>query len=86
MGWRSRGGVLIGGFANDSAGQSPAQQAGLRTGDVITAVDGQTINTSGDLASALLSKSQGTRVTLTVYRGPSQLTIKVTLGERPTNG
>ncbi len=78
-------GVLVTGFANDAAGQSPGQQAGLQTGDVITAVNGHAISGNGDLASALLSQSPGTQATLTVVRGSSQHTFTVTLGERPTN-
>jgi S1-C subfamily serine protease len=78
-------GVLVTGFANDAAGQSPAQQAGLQVGDVITAVSGQSTMGNDDLAAALVSQSPGTQVTLTVVRGTSQLTIKVTLGERPAN-
>jgi S1-C subfamily serine protease len=78
-------GVLIGGFTNDTAGQSPAQQAGLQTGDVIIAVKGQSISNSQDLASALLSQSPGSKVSVTVVRGTSQHTYTVTLGERPTS-
>jgi S1-C subfamily serine protease len=77
-------GVLVGGFAQDAAGQSPAQQAGLQTGDIITAVNGQPISGSGALATALLNQSPGTQVTLTIVRGTSQHTLQVTLGERPT--
>lgn len=78
-------GVLITGFANDAAGASPAQNAGLRTGDIITAINGTEIASSSDLASALVSQSPGTQVKLTVQRGSSQVTITVTLGERPAN-
>jgi len=78
-------GVLVSAFANDASGKSPAQQAGVRTGDIITAVNGQTVNDNGDLASALISLSPGTQVTLSIQRGNSQLSVKVTLGERPTN-
>jgi S1-C subfamily serine protease len=78
-------GVLISGFANDAAGTSPARQAGLQSGDIITAVDGQAVSSSDDLASATLTRAPGTRVTLTVIRGSSQLSIGVTLGERPSN-
>ncbi len=78
-------GVLVTGFVNDAAGQSPAQKAGLRVGDIITAVNGQAINSNADLASALISQSPGTQVTLTVARGSGQQTVTVTLGERPTN-
>lgn len=78
-------GVLISGFANDVAGQSPAQQAGLKSGDVIVAVDGQPISDSNDLASAVTAQAPGKQVKLTVVRGSSRLTVTVTLGERPAN-
>jgi putative serine protease PepD len=78
-------GVLVAGFANDAAGQSPAQQAGMQTGDVIIAVDGQPVNSSSDLTAALTSRAPGSKVRLTVVRGTSQGTVTVTLGERPTN-
>jgi S1-C subfamily serine protease len=78
-------GVLVTGFATDAAGTSPAQQAGLRAGDVIIAVNGQQISGNDDLASALLNLTPGTQVTLTLLRGSAQQTVKVTLGERPVN-
>jgi len=78
-------GVLVAGFANDAAGQSPAQQAGLKVGDVITAIDGQTVNTNSDLAGALLSDTPGAKVKLTIMRGATQSTITVTVGERPVS-
>ena len=62
---------------------SPGQQAGLQQGDVITAVNGTAVGNNNDLASALQNQGPGKQVTLTVVRGTSTLTIKVTLGERP---
>ncbi|HEV2238987.1 MAG TPA: trypsin-like peptidase domain-containing protein [Ktedonobacterales bacterium] len=79
-------GVLVSGFANDAAGASPAQQAGIRSGDVIIAVNGTVVTNNSDLAGALLSQNPGTKVTVTVQRGTSQVKIDVTLGERPANG
>ncbi len=76
-------GVLVGGFANDAAGQSPAQQAGIHTGDVIIAVNGHAIAGGSDLASALLNLAPGTKITVTLVRGTAQQTVTVTLGERP---
>jgi S1-C subfamily serine protease len=81
----AQSGVLIVGFANSASGSSPAQQAGLQAQDIITAVDGQTVNDNNDLASALLSKQPGTQVKITYVRGTSTHTTTVTLGERPTN-
>lgn len=79
-------GVLVTGFAHDTTGNSPAQQAGLQAGDVIIAVNGQPISGNDDLASILLNQQPGTKVTLTIERGSAQRTITVTLGERPVGG
>ncbi len=81
----AQSGVLVVGFTNDAAGQSPAQQAGLQVGDIITAVNGQTVNDNSDLAGALLSDAPGSRVTLTILRGSAQQTVTITLGERPVS-
>jgi S1-C subfamily serine protease len=78
-------GVLIRDFVPDAKGSSPAQRAGLKTGDIIIAVNGKQITSSGDLASALISQNPGTQVTVTVQRGSNKQDVKVTLGERPTN-
>jgi S1-C subfamily serine protease len=78
-------GVLVAGFSNDAAGKSPAQAAGIRTGDIIVDANGQAIVNSGALASSLLALTPGTKVKITVQRGSSQHTVTVTLGERPTS-
>lgn len=76
-------GVQVRGFAQDTAGASPAQAAGIQMGDVITAINGQPIAANTDIAGAVLTKIPGTVITVTVQRGTNQLTLKVTLGERP---
>lgn len=81
----TQNGVLVAGFTNDAAGQSPAQQAGLQKNDVITGINGQSVNSNSDLASALLNSAPGTKVTLTILRGTNQMDITITLGERPVN-
>lgn len=81
----AQSGVLIVGFAQAANGSSPAEQAGLKSGDIITAVDEQTVNDNNDLASALLSKQPGAQVKVTYVRGSSTNSVTVTLGERPTN-
>ncbi len=53
-------------------------------GDIVVAVDGQTINSFEDLVAYLVrSTKPGQQVTLTVLRGGSQQQVTVTLGERP---
>jgi putative serine protease PepD len=62
----------------------PADQAGLRPGDVITALEGTAVKGSNDLVAAIASHQPGDRVKLTVRRGSNLLTIGVTLGTQPT--
>ncbi len=78
-----QGGVQIVAFASDASGQSPARAAGLQIGDVIVAVDGHAVASGDELASAVMTKTPGTQVTLQIIRGSTQSTVRVTLGERP---
>jgi putative serine protease PepD len=57
-----------------------AAKAGLRAGDVVTAVDNRTVTTSTELTAAVRSHAPGQSVTLTVRRGNDTKTVKVTLG------
>src|SRR5262249_25672588 len=50
---------------------SPAQKAGLKVGDVITAFDGKTVTSAGDLTAAVSASQSGEKVTVTVHRGGS---------------
>jgi S1-C subfamily serine protease len=78
-------GVQVAGFASDAAGQSPAQQAGMRAGDIITAINGKTVASGDDIASIVLTQAPGAKVSMTVLRGAGQATLTVTLGERPVS-
>ncbi len=66
-------GVLVTSVAENSQ----AARAGLRAGDVITAVDGTVIEDTADLARAIGRRNEGD-VTLTIIREKSQRTITVT--------
>jgi membrane-associated protease RseP (regulator of RpoE activity) len=66
-------GVLVTSVAEDS----PAARAGIKAGDVITAIDGEKIEGSGDLSRAINKQKDGD-VTLTIVRDKSTRTIKVT--------
>ena len=57
---------------------SPAAQAGLQVMDVITAVDGESLQNS-DLATVLRTKQVGQTITLTVVRDDETLELSATL-------
>ncbi|HUE81850.1 MAG TPA: PDZ domain-containing protein [Pyrinomonadaceae bacterium] len=65
-------GVLVTSVSEDGA----AATAGIKAGDVITAVDGEKIQGAGDLTRALNKKREGD-VTLTVIRNKSQMNLTV---------
>lgn len=66
-------GVLVTSVTDDG----PAAKAGLRAGDVITAVDGEAVDSPGDISRVINGKKEGD-VTLTIVRNKSQQTIRVT--------
>ena len=72
-------GVLVAGVTRGT----PAAQAGLRTDDVITAVDGQPIKDSGHLRNMIAMKGAGARVVLDVVRGRHDRKVDVTLARLP---
>jgi putative serine protease PepD len=57
----------------------PADQAGLRPGEVILEVDGRTVSGADEFIVALRSKQPGDTVTLTVSRGNDEVDVVVTL-------
>ena len=71
-------GVLVTSVMDDS----PAAKAGIKAGDVITAIDGEKVEDAGDLAQGINKKKEGD-VTLTLIRNKNQRTITVTPKEDP---
>jgi S1-C subfamily serine protease len=70
-------GVLVVGVVSGS----PAQKAGLQSGDVIVQVGTHPVSDAASFADAMLSLSPGEIVAVSLYRGNQHLSIKVTLGE-----
>jgi 2-alkenal reductase len=62
---------------------SPAGKAGIQEGDVILALDGQTIDRDTPFVEALFQLQPGDTIPVTVQRGDEQLEVSVTLAERP---
>ena len=74
------GGVMIAGFSEvetQSGRVSPASEAGMKSGDVITGVDGRDTRNTQELLSAL-AKLDGQTVPVTARRGESELLFRVT--------
>ncbi len=61
---------------------SPAAQAGLQTGDVITAINGQPVDERHPLVSLLLEHVAGETVTVDILRDGQTFQTELTLGER----
>ena len=59
---------------------SPAEQAGLKTGDVITKVDGKVIADARDLARVIGNMAPDTKADLTVVRDGHEKSMRITLG------
>jgi serine protease Do len=74
-------GVLVTSVIEDG----PAAKAGVRAGDVITAVDGEAIDSPGDISRVINRKKEGD-ITLTVIRNKSQQMIHVTPREGGFSG
>lgn len=62
---------------------SPAASSDLKTGDVITAIDGIEVKTMDELNEIKNKKNIGDEVTLDVYRNGETKQIKIKLGEKP---
>ena len=62
---------------------SPADAAGIRRGDIITAAGSEEVLSSGDLLSALRDYMPGDNVRLTVLSDGEKTTLQVNLAERP---
>jgi len=75
----SSGGVTV----VDILKTSPAYDAGVRAGDVITALDGQAVRSSQDLVSKLAQLRPGTEVDLAGRHRDEPYEIKLPVSERP---
>ncbi len=71
-----------GALVADVLADTPAARAGLRRGDLVLELDGQTVDSSQDLVNRVGMSAPGTDVVLTVLRDGRRHEITVRLGER----
>jgi len=74
-------GVLI----NQVMPGSPAEAAGLKTGDLIRSVDGKTITDPRQLQRFIAETEIGKSVEVSILRGKEQRTVKVQIREMPAS-
>jgi serine protease Do len=81
LGLKETSGALVAAAQKDS----PAAAAGVKSGDVITAVDGETVADPHDLARRIAALGPKKTVKLALIRNGSPMTIDVILGTMPAD-
>jgi serine protease Do len=81
LGVDQKSGALVTGGSGQPAilPNSPALKAGLQDGDIITAVNGQSLDSTQSLSNRLAQQKPGDKIELTVLRGGKEMKIQVTL-------
>jgi serine protease Do len=81
LGLKNATGALVAEAQKDS----PAAAAGVKSGDVITAVDGDAVSDPHDLARRIAALGPKKTAKLSIVRDGSSMTIDVTLGTMPAD-
>ncbi len=81
LGLKNATGALVAAAQKDS----PAAAAGVKSGDVITAVDGETVADPHDLARRIAALGPKKTAKLSIIRSGSPMTLDVTLGTMPAD-
>jgi len=63
--------------------KAPADKAGVKPGDVVVAVNGKPVESSGQLTRTVSNIPPGGKATLTVLRGNDRKDVQVTVAQRP---
>ncbi|UUP18937.1 Do family serine endopeptidase [Nitratireductor thuwali] len=74
-----------GAFIQGTQEGQPAAKAGIRAGDVILAVKGESIDSPRELARKVAELPPGEKVEVSVWRNGKAITLEVELGEMPTD-
>jgi len=72
-------GVFVGSIDKDG----PAEKAGLAVGDIVTAVDGNAIESPRQLAHAVRHRKDGETIQVEILRGGSRKTLEMKVAQRP---
>ncbi|MCE0505307.1 trypsin-like peptidase domain-containing protein [Roseivivax sp. GX 12232] len=78
LGFDEGEGVMIA----DVTEETPAAEAGFQQGDIVTAVNGEPVETPRDLTRAIAIEKPGAEVEITYLRRGNEESVSVTLGDR----
>jgi serine protease Do len=81
LGMRNAEGALV----SEAQANGPAAKAGIQSGDVITAVNGDAVRDSRDLAKKIGAIAPGTKVTLGILRKGERQNVTLSLQEMPND-
>ena len=74
-----------GAYVTDVGAKSPASQAGLQQGDIITSIGGIALDATHDYINVLYNFKPGDQVALEYNRNGKTVQVQVTLGTAPSN-
>jgi serine protease Do len=77
--------VQSGAIIRSIQANAPAAKAGLQSGDIIVAADGNAIQSMDQLISEIRKHQVGDTITIDYYRGSDKKQAQVTLEEKPPN-
>ena len=74
-----------GALVSEVTAGGPADKAGIKNGDVVRKLNGQTVEGRDQLTAMITNVNPGTEVKLDILRDGQPMTVRVKLGERPAN-
>jgi serine protease Do len=77
--------AIRGALVNDVQSGSPAERAGVKRGDAILAINGQSVSDSNELRNRIAQLGPDARVELTIVRNGETQTVNATLEALPSN-
>ena len=72
-----------GAYIQEVVENSSASKAGVQTGDIITKVDGQAVDSETKISEVIAGKKTGDRVEMVIWNDGKEKTVTATLQESP---
>jgi serine protease DegQ len=79
FGLARKSGAIIAGVVRNG----PADRAGVRPGDILLAVEGKPVTSTGEMLNLVAGLAPGAKARLTLMRQNRESTVNVTVGKRP---